>query len=209
MQSRKTHLFPLLMLALFASFVPTTTHAAGDEPMHFHLLCLAGESGQSVACDSMMRLAHLTAWGKDALSRPGSTFTIWSVGSERNRSHLFFAACVPPHWGTSVWKKKADFMAMAREGVSGSQSGRVVPEGCQPPGPKHLGTDQLEVAVAALPPYSDVWQKVAAGTAGPPLHLAIVCDRSDSTFGTVCTPSTLLAAFDHFVAEGLLLPGST
>jgi hypothetical protein len=207
MQTLRRCLFPLFVLVpLIGSILPPTTHAAAEAPIHFHLLCPEREDGHSVACDSMMRLAHVTAWGKDALSRPGSTFTIWSVGSERAGSHLFFAACVPPRWGASVVKAKAAFMALAQEGASGSQSGRVVPERCQPPGPKHPGSHQLAVAVSASTPHSDVWQQVAVGTGGSPLHLAVVCDRSDSTGGAACTPSALLAAFDRWVAQGLMLP---
>ena len=140
MHPLRTHLLPLLVLVhIWATGCANTTRPAGDAPMHLSLVCLAGSDGQTVGCDSQERLAHFTAWVKDALSRPHSTFTIWAVGPTRQRYHLFFAACVPPQWGSAVWKAKAAFMAGARQGAAGSQSGLTVPESCRPPGAAGLG----------------------------------------------------------------------
>jgi hypothetical protein len=210
MHTLRTRIVPLLVLvAIWTTGCANTTRAAGDAPIHFHLVCLEGADGQTVECDSAQRLAHFTAWVTEALSRPHSTFTIWAVGPTRHRSHLFFAACVPPHWGPSSWKAKAAFMAGVRAGVSGSQAGLAVPESCRPPGPQASGSHHLEVSPSASPLQRDVWQHVASGSAAAPLHLAVVCDRSDSTAGAACNPPALLRAFDRWVLKGLALPGAS
>jgi hypothetical protein len=207
MHTVRTPIVSLLVLAIFSTGCANTTQPAGEPPIHFHLVCLAGANGQTVDCDSAARLAQFTAWVNDALSKPHSTFTIWAVGPTRQNPHLLFAACVPPHWRPTVWKAKAAFMAGARQGVSGSQPGLSVPESCRPPGPQVSGSHRLAVSSAA-PLQADVWQKVASGTAVP-LHLAVVCDRSDSTLGAACTTSTLLRLFDRWVSESLLAPAAT
>jgi hypothetical protein len=210
MRSLRTSLVPLLIFVhLFATGCADTSRAAGDEPIHFHLVCPAGPDGQTVACESTERLAHFTAWVNDALSRPGSTFSIWSAGPTRQGSRLFFAACIPPHWRPPVWKAKAAFMAGARQGALGSQSGLSVPESCRPPGPQAPGSNRLAVSASAAPLQADVWQKVASASTAPPLHLAVVCDRSDSTDGAACNPPSLLRAFDLWTGDGLLLPGAS
>ena len=136
MRTLRTSLVPLLIVVhVFATGCADTTRAAGDAPLHLHLVCPAGPDGQSLACDSAERLSHFTTWMTDALTNPHSTYTIWAVGPTRQSTHVFFAACVPAQWGPSVWKAKAAFMAQARQGVSGSQPGLLVPERCRPPGP--------------------------------------------------------------------------
>jgi hypothetical protein len=204
------HRVPLLVLVLIlATGCANTPREAGEAPIHFHLVCLAGTDGKSLGCDRAERLNHFTAWVSDGLSRPASTFTIWAVGLTSQRSSLVFAACVPARWGSSVWKAKASFLAQAREGVGGSQSGLSVPERCAPPGPNNPATQRLAVSASASHIPDDVWQHVAVGSAAPPLHLAVVCDRSPSTNGVACTPSAVLSAFDRWVLKGLLRPGAS
>jgi hypothetical protein len=212
MQSRASWI-SLLLLVLVFSFGATGCGSAADskgaDPLNIHLFCLASDDGERVTCEGPERLAHFTPWVNDALFRPNSTFTIWAVGPTRQRSRLFFAACVPPHWRPPVWKAKAAFMAGARQGVSGSQPGLSVPESCRPPGPQAPGRNRLAVSASASPLQADVWQAVSSGPAPAPLHSAIVCDRSDSTLGAACTPGALLLVFDHWVKEGLLSPASS
>jgi hypothetical protein len=212
MQSRAS-LILLLALALVSSFVVTGCSSAAvskdADPLHVHLVCVASDDGEGLTCEGSERLAHFSAWINDALFRPGSTFTIWVAGPTRQGSRLFFAACIPPHWKPPVWKTKAAFLAGARQGALGSKSGLSVPENCRPPGPKASGSIRLAVSASASPLHADVWQKVASASTAPPLHLAVICDRSDSTDGAACNPSSLLRAFDLWTGDGLLLPGST
>jgi hypothetical protein len=212
MQSRAS-LILLLPLALVFGFGATGCGSAivskDADPLHVHLVCLASDDGEKVTCEGPERLAHFTAWVNDALFRPGSTFTIWAAGPTRQGSRLFFAACVPPHWRPPVWKAKAAFMAGARLGALGSQSGVSVPENCRPPGPQASGSNRLAVSASASPLQADVWQKVASASPAPPLHLAVVCDRSDSTDGAACNSLSLLRAFDLWTGDGLLLPAAS
>jgi hypothetical protein len=205
------------VLPLFALFVSpwcltgcaAPAVVAGAEPVHMHHYCLASDDGEQVTCEPHERLAHLTSWFKEAVHRPGSTFSIWAVGPNRSASRRFFGACIPDRWGAPVWKKKGDFIAKARAGAGGSKTGLTEPKGCQPPGLRPPGRTQLVVSpqVSPLPP--DVWQQIATGSAPQFLQSAIVCDRSPSTNGAACTSGALLELFDRWVSEGLLLPGAT
>jgi hypothetical protein len=182
---------------------------AGADPLHAHLFCGVAD-GQTLTCEGQFRLAHLTSWIKEALHRPGSTFSIWAVGPDRSSSSRFFGACIPDHWSAPVSKSKKAFLERARAGAGGSKAGLTEPAGCQPPGPKTPGRNQLVVSPDVSPLAGDVWQQVTTGSASAPLHhSAIVCDRSESTAGAVCTPGTLLRVFDRFIADGRLLPGSS
>ena len=177
--------------------------------MHVHLFCRAGTDNEAVTCDREERLAHLSAFVKEALYRPHSTFSIWGVGPDRSGTRRFFGACIPEHWPGPVWKEKADFLVLAREGAGGSRRGVTVPAGCRAPGPQTPGRTQLVVSPDVSALAGDVWQTVSSGAAPAPLHSAIVCDRSESTRGVACMPSALLRVFDRWVTESLLLPGAS
>ena len=140
----RTHilLFLVMVYVWLATGCGNTPRAADNAPIHLHMVCPAGEDGQSVSCDPGKRLEHFNSWVKNALSRQHSTFSIWAVGPSRQRYHLFFAACVPPQWGSSVRKRKADSVVMARQGVSGNQTGLKVPERCRSPEPQTSGIHQ-------------------------------------------------------------------
>jgi hypothetical protein len=158
-----------------------------------------------------VRLAHLTEWFKEAVRLPGSTFSIWSVGSPDRLGYCrFFGACIPEKWAGSVHNAKKDFLERARAGAAGSKSGLTEPEGCRPPGLTSPGRTRLVVAPDVSPLQTEVWQQIASLSAtAPQLHTSIVCDRSGSTLGAACTPGALLGAFDRFLADSRLLPDSS
>jgi hypothetical protein len=172
------------------------------------MFCLS-DDGKSVTCEPHKRLAHLTEWFKEALHRPGSTFSIWLIGRQHSGSGRFFGACIPEKWAASVQNAKKDFLERARAGAAGSKPGVTVPARCHAPGLTTPGRNQLVVSpeVSPLPP--DIWQQITTGSAPQLLQSAIVCDRSPSTNGVACTPGALLQVFDRFVADGRLLPGSS
>jgi hypothetical protein len=149
-------------------------------------------------------------WAKEAISLPGSTFSIWAVDHAPQQHHRTFTACIPQTWGASVWKKKADFLMRARQGVSGTQQTLTEPAAeCHPPEPKSPEIHQLTVSpsIASLTP--DVWQRVASASPAPPLHLAVVCDMTASTLEIACNATALLRVFDFWITEGLARPGSS
>jgi hypothetical protein len=199
----------LLFLVSCLAFTGCGSPAASPraDPLHVHLFCL-GTDTQGVTCDPQERFS---AFIKEALHRPHSTFTIWSVGTERSRSRHFFSACVPERWGSHVMQAKADFIQKAREGAAGSRAGSPQPAGCTPPSQETPGSTKLVVFADASPLKPDVWQTISAVSAasGPVQLHSIVCDRSGSTQGASCTPSVLLRLFDKWVAESLLLPNAT
>lgn len=179
-----------------------------DAPIHLHIVCPASADGQAVLCEGTERRAAFEAWLGEALSKPSSTFTLWSVGDDRRHAAPLFTACVPPAWGAGVMQAKAGFVTAVREGASGNRKG-AAPQGCVPPGPLTPGTHRLQVSTARSPMHPRVWQPVVAPPgAAPPLHTAIVCDRSNSTLGMACTTASLLGAFDGWLADSRATAGA-
>jgi hypothetical protein len=200
----------LELLLIVAGFALTacgnTTASARAEALHVHVFCVEAADGHGVTCDPRERLSQFSAFIKEAIHRPNSTFTIWQSGPDRSRSRPFFSACIPERWGNQVLKAKSDFIQKAREGAGSSRTGQSEPAGCRPPGAAP-GTTKLVVFPDASPIASDVWQALSTASGQVQLHSAIVCDKSDSTQGASCTTSVLLGLFDRWVAEGLMLPG--
>jgi hypothetical protein len=125
MQTRVSWTCPLLLLfVLVIGFLATgcgvATSAAGDDPVHHHVFCLASADGQSVTCDVPERLAAFNAWVKEALYRPQSTFSIWAVGPDRSSSRPFFTACIPDKWSPpSVWQAESVVSGTGATGCEG------------------------------------------------------------------------------------------
>jgi hypothetical protein len=215
MQTRVSWTCPLLLLfvlahALLATGCGDASSAVEDEPLHHHVFCSASADGQSVTCDGPERLAAFNAWVSEALYRPRSTFSIWAVGSDPSSSRSFFTACIPDTWSSkSVWQAKASFLQQARQGAGANRSEQPVPAGCRTPEPKAPGSHQLVVLSPATSLNPDVWQRVSAAPVAPPLHISVVCDLSSSTLEAACNTTSLLRAFDFWLAKGLARPGST
>ena len=212
MRIRVTWNWLLQLLLLVAAWALT---GCGNTPapqragaLHVHIYCMTSD-GKSLTCDPQDRISNFNTFVKDALYRPGSTFTIWAVG-DRSGSRRFFTACIPDHWEAPVSQKKADFLRMAREGAAGNRPGLTAPAGCRPGPRTPPGVTKLVVFQDASPIKSDFWQTLtSANASGPIQHHSLVCDRSPSTLAAVCTPGSGLRVFDLWVTESLLRPGST
>jgi hypothetical protein len=210
--ARQTCISVLHLLLLVSGLALTgcggnTAASARADALHYHLFCLT--NGQSVTCEPGERKAHFNTFSKDAAHRPGSTFTIWSIGSDRSASRPFFVACIPDHWKAPVSKSKGDFLRDAREGAAGNRPGLTVREGCRPPALTTPGASKL-VVFPDVSPLTGIWETIsAAGTQAPIHHSGIVCDRSASTQGASCTNTKLLGLFDKWVTESLVRPEST
>lgn len=213
MQTRSSWIYYLFFLVLVHGWAVSgcrdATSAVDEEPLHHHMVCVTGAGAQTASCEGSETPALFATWAREAISRPQSTFSIWAVGPAPQQYHHMFTACVPIQWPASVWKAKADFIERARQGLSGTQPGSAVPDDCRPPEPKAPGSHQLSVSPAVAPLRGEVLAKLLAPPATPPLHAAIVCDRSDSNLGATCTPATLLRVFDRWVAEALAQPGAS
>ena len=211
MQTRSASTCILLLLVMVHILVLSgcgrdATGSADENPLHHHVVCVSPADAQTETCEGSERLALFNTWVKEAISLPHSTFSIWAVGSSRNRYHHVFTACVPTQWPASVWKAKTDFIVRSQQGLSGTQRGLVQPDDCRPPESKTLGIHQLTVS-PAVPPL--MGGDLGSPPVAPPLHFAIVCDRSDSNLGATCTPAALLRVFDLWVAEALVQPGAS
>jgi hypothetical protein len=214
MHTRTSQTYILLFLVIVHGWLVAgcggdATGAAGDAPLHQHVVCLKSADAQSESCEGLESTSLFNTWVKEAISRPRSTFSIWAVRDAPHRYHHVFTACIPDTWHSSVWKAKAAFIARAREGMSGTQSGLTVPAGCRPPAPQTPGVHQLAVSPTVAPFRGEVLGALVSPTVAPSLHYGIVCDRSDSTLGATCTPEALLRVFDRWVAEARAQPGAS
>ena len=182
------------MRALALLIVALAGCAPGERlaPVHEAVVCaVEGEK----SCASAERGTAFNRWARDGLRRPGSTFAVWVVdgaGSPR----AAFTACVPEAWGPGVMEAKAAFL---REGHRrASVGGEPLPGGC-------AATTELVGNVEVLG-EGRRWRPV---TAADPLHVAVVCDQSDSMLGLTCDEGTLQAAFDAWMAQSGGMPGSS
>lgn len=205
MSTRSRNLFLALLVGLALG---QGCKESGD-PIHTHVICQDRDEG----CKE--KIPAFEAWvSADALSRPASTFTIWAVGPDRQHYRPVFTACVPPSWGADVLATKAIFLKAAREGAGGSPRGDAVgaalPEGCVPPGAEAPGSHRLQVSDTVSPIGPRVWQAMAspAANSSGPLHMAVLCDRSDSTQGA-CNATALRGTFNLFIAESQATTGSS
>jgi hypothetical protein len=198
----------LLLSGLALTGCGSPAAPARADPINVHIFCQTTPDGQGVTCDPQERLTLFSEFIKNAIHRPNSTFTIFQSGPDRQRSRPFFTACVPDRWGSHVMKAKADFIQRAREGAGGSRTGLTEPAGCRPPGATP-GSTKLVVFPDVSPLKQDVWQALSTASGHVQRHSSIVCDRSDSTQMASCTPPVLLALYDKWITESLLLPGAT
>jgi hypothetical protein len=207
-----TLLATTLAFSIFGYGCSTPRADEDDSPIHTSVICLTHEDGTQVTCEGSYRFSKFMEWIDEALYRPGSTFTIWSVGPGRQDYHPFFTACIPSSWGSNVSGKKTKFIKIGQERASGNQGMRSLPEGCMPPGPQTPGTQRLYVDEKASPINLSVWQDIVSRHSQKtesPLHMAVVCDRSTSTYGISCTAAGLRGAFDLWLFESQAQTGAS
>jgi hypothetical protein len=213
MQTRSSSTFFLLLLVIghvwFVSGCGNETVVAGENPMHHYLVCVSPADSQTEPCDSAESLALFNAWVKEAITLPHSTFSIWSVVPARQQYRHIITVCVPTHWPAPVWKNKADFITRTRQAVTGTPQGQTEHDDCHPPQPQAPGIHQLTVSPSEASLHPDILAKVPSASPAPPLNQGVVCDVSASTLAVACNATSLLRAFDFWVAEGLARPGSS
>ena len=162
------------------------------------LICPADANG-APACGAPLRLAAFDRWIQGALSRPGSTFSLWRAGADRESSGRLTLVCVPERWGVGVLGAKAEFVARARKALD--QGTPLSPGSC--------GGLEESSGTAELLSGDSVRFNVADAPSAVPLESAVICDRSTSTLGRACSASEVLAAYDHWVPMAVTTPGSS
>lgn len=165
---------------------------SADEPIHSAVVCAA--AGEA-ACPSVERAAAFDRWSKAAMRRPGSTFSVWTAASGQAASALF-AACIPESWGKDVNAAKGKLLREGRHRAIGG--GPSLPEGCVLP-------DATEGEVFVL----GDGRRHGLRPAGAPLHVAVVCDRSNSMLGTACDAAALRGAYARWLERSGGAAGST
>ncbi len=177
-----------------------------SDPIHLHLICAPGSQGAGEACEPAVRQGQFDAWFDDSLRRPGSSFTLWIVGRGRDAYRPAFTACIPDSWGGNVLAAKQRFVGHGRQSLSAPGDSQSQ-AGCRPPDADAPGGHRVRVLGAA--------QGLAESLATPaapspvPVHLGVVCDRSDSGLELSCDAAQLAAAFDRWLGDGGLWPESS
>jgi len=178
-------------------------------PVHDHAVCSEPARSGSLRCDQAIRATMFDEWASGAVWRPGSTFSVWIAGDDWKSWQRLLVVRVPRSWGPNVMAAKADLLRTARERAAAthllSPDQQGLPPGAQPSNPGDPGKRRL-VVVTATGTMKINRGAFAAGTA---LHRAVVCDRSDSTLGSSCSPQALRAIFDNWIDQGGLVIGST
>ena len=182
-----------------ASLCACDGQVAEVQTLHGGIVCADSPVAGATACSVDERLAAFDEWASAALDLPGSTFSVYVGGQRRDDHRVFFTACVPARWGAGVMEAKAQWVREARRRVAADADDHQeasFPEGCVAP----RATDVEVVAATSVP--AAIAQAADLDPSAGGHHVAIVCDRSTSTVGIVCTPSALVAELDTWVAAG-------
>ena len=113
----KTRLHLFVILTLLTSGPGCSRHGSASNlqnvPIHVDVVCY----NKTGTLDSAQKVAAFDAWAASAIHQPGSTFTVWVVGDDRNACRQDFVACVPGSWGGDVLEAKSAFLQTARARV--------------------------------------------------------------------------------------------
>jgi hypothetical protein len=191
-----------------ATALPACSDPKPEPTLHEQIVCApsagAGVTSE-VACDVAGRAAAFDGWLQDAQYRPGSTFEVLVVGSDRSSSRRLANVCIPATFGRNVAEAKAAFVRDARQRVVASDvpaSDRTSATAtCSPSGAGAGAVHSVRVVGGASP---------IAAVATAPAHASVLCDLSTSAGGLVCTTRTVQRAYDRWMsADGAAEAGAT
>lgn len=195
-----TH-FTFSMLALAAGSACSTKRPA---PVHDFLVCDSGPDGKPM-CGAGERTAAFEHWSREALERPGSTFSIWVSGRDHGSARPYFSACVPTgSWGADVRGAQAAFLNTARARLSRpalAPTDSRLPSSCA----SQADSGQQCVQIGRKGGAPGPCESAAASV---PLYTAVICDASDSTTGHACDTARLELAFDRWLERTRAASGS-
>lgn len=182
-----------VLLAAAAVLAGCGAAPAAPLPLHTEIVCPV-DAGGRLLCPASERAAALAAWSDRALAHPGSRLTLWGAGMDRRSVRRRQIAEVPHHWGGGVLAAKAALLQLARTALATDDTDR---------------DDVVSFShdCAALPGETTLIvlgdTAVRLAPRAEPMHLAVVCDLSDSVGGLACTPGVTAALFDRWLAGGL------
>jgi hypothetical protein len=183
----REHILSLFALAAACGNETADRHAA---PVHVVVIC-------ADLCDPAARSARFRTWADRAIDHAGSRFEVWHTDGSRA-----FSAEVPSRWPAPVTASRADFIARGEV-----QVGREDASASDTRGAAADVEGDVEVVVLGAP---DLERSVLAGlAAAAPAHAVVVCDRSSSTLGVSCQPSTVRRAAIEWLAHGGVLDGAS
>ncbi len=185
---------PIPLLVAAASLAVVGCHRAEPAPVFRALLCPEGAAFDS-ACSEALRSREFDHWAGQALRQAQSVFEVWTFGPSGAR--LARRVCIPESWGANVMAAKAEFLLESRLRLLLPVDGAGA-ESC-------IGKDGKRGAalVAGAAPF-----QLAEDSSARPVHVAVVCDRSNSTTGSPCDLAALEAYYREWVPGGTT-PGST
>jgi hypothetical protein len=173
-------------------------------PEHFHPI--HEEIVAPVTAPTATLEAAYRSWSKQASIRPGSTFTIWSVGENRHQAKALFTTTIPEHWpGGNILAAKVEYRKRGLDALAGLDQTDIpqrIPESALPPSPTAPGIFRLRV-------FDDDMRLTLVPETPSSLHLShtmVVMDMSLST-GSLPSLGIVEYLYDDFLLTAA--PGST
>ena len=169
-------------------------------PFSYALVC--GEK----TCSSDAQKEILNAWLADgALHRPGSSFAVWRVPQDGQLKRLF-GTCIPLGWGSNAMQRRNAFVEEIRSGIL--HGGNYLSDNCHPISEDIPPRWKIHISGNLMPGENEVFIKDSVPPAAP-RNVTVVCDRSNSGEGFSCTSASLRKAYQRFIKESNLEPGSS
>lgn len=184
--------------------------APGPARVDVELICGLAPTAGTLDCSPDDLRGAFDAWVKQAILLPDSAFVVWSIGHDRSAVVPAYVACIPESWGSGVLEAKAEYLRRGRElaGVADPTNPIRFPSNCGLPQADAEGAREIRVLSPTLVRIADAFSAVPPSN-DQPLHVAVVCDRSNSGLGRTCTQRNIVAAFDRWLQESKVVPGST
>jgi len=197
----------IILCILLSGCSAAQAHVEG--PLRTEVVC---ESEDGAACSSRVLAPFIEEWARQALVRPFSTFTVWRASDGKTPAHASLKACVPSTWGVDVQGRKRRFLLSTRTGIDravaqGGDTGITIGT-CPSASAEVEASSVYIVGRAATPQSSQLENSATKAKGGLPTHMAVVCDRSDSTFGA-CDSESLAAAMHRWLVASALIEHST
>jgi hypothetical protein len=187
-----TSIVPLIIIVSACSEPPSRQQTS------FETVC---PEGDLLACVQGEALPAFDQWIAKAISLPGSSFSLWIAGGNRQKIRKIFATCVPHRFGAGVQAAKAAFIRTTRSHLEAAKDDNALPqETCQ--SSQRNGHETVKLLVSTRFHFdtsriTNTPLDIVAMNA--PLQFAVVCDRSSSTVDVACTPNHLLRAYRKWI----------
>jgi len=181
----------------------------GPNVPHAHLIWPGADSDASAVRTAAAKI--FASWVREAVYRPGATFTIWKAGDDRDAVEKIFEVAVPVEWGSPVLSAKAAFVRKARRDLRELDARLGLRVGGAAGVENEAGVHSVWVlSDDAARPVARKAAEVRPPTLGERrerFNTAVLCDRSNSGRGLSCKERALTVAYDAWRLRALGVTG--